>query len=31
MPYFVDIPKLEQQYIKAILGQIEDENRTIKY
>ena len=31
MPHFIDIPKLEQQDVKAILNQIEDGDRTIKY
>ena len=31
MSYFINIPKLEQWDVKAILGQIEDGNKTIKY
>ena len=31
MPYFIDIPKLEQWDVKAILSQMEDGNGTIKY
>ena len=31
MPYFVDIPELEQWNVEAILGQMEDRNKIIKY
>ena len=31
MPHFIDILKLEQWDVEAILGQIEDKNGTIKY
>jgi len=31
MPYFINIPKLEQWDVEAILGQMEDKNKTIRY